>query len=119
MRSYISGFDFILLTETFSTCFPVHLFPLHDVFVSPGVRLTDSKTARLSGGVALLVRRKKHFSFVKHVRVEFDNCVTPKLLKELTGTTVDCVLIGMYLPPSQSLYYADTEIPFSTRALYY
>ena len=23
--------------------------------------------------------------------------------------TVDCVLIGMYLPPSQSLYYADTE----------
>ena len=24
--------------------------------------------------------------------------------------TVDCVLIGMYLPPSQSLYYADTEI---------
>ena len=58
VRSYISGFDFILLTETFSTCFPVHLFPLHDVFVSPGVRLTDSKTARLSGGVALLVRKK-------------------------------------------------------------
>ena len=24
--------------------------------------------------------------------------------------TVGCVLIGMYLPPSQSLYYADTEI---------
>ena len=24
--------------------------------------------------------------------------------------TVDCVLIGMYLPSSQSLYYADTEI---------
>ena len=42
-----------------------------------------------------------------HVRVEFDNCVTLNLLKELT---VDCVLIGMYLPPSQSLYYADTEI---------
>ena len=60
VRSYISGFDFILLTETFSTCFPVHLFSLHDVVVSPGVRLTDSKTARLSGGVALLVRRKKN-----------------------------------------------------------
>ena len=58
VRSYISGFAFILLTETFSTCFPVHLFPLHDVFVSPGVRLTDSKTARLIGGVALLVRKK-------------------------------------------------------------
>ena len=24
--------------------------------------------------------------------------------------TVDCVLIGMYLPPSQSLCYADAEI---------
>ena len=110
MRSYISGFDFILLTETFSTCFPVHLFSLHDVVVSPGVRLTDSKTARLSGGVALLVRKKKLNSFVKHVRVEFDNCVTLKLLKELTGMTVDCVLIGMCLPPSQSLCNADTEI---------
>ena len=109
VRSYISGFDFILLTETFSTSFPVHLFPLHDVFVSPGVRLTDSKTVRLSGGVTLLVRKKLN-SFVKHVRVEFDNCVTLKLLKELTGMTVDCVLIGMYLPPSQILYYADTEI---------
>ena len=93
-----------MLTETFSTC-----FPLHDVFVSPGVRLTASKTARLSGGAALLVRKKLN-SFVKHVRVEFDNCVTLKLLKELTGMTVGCVLIGMYLPPSQSLYYADTEI---------
>ncbi|KAK7506239.1 hypothetical protein BaRGS_00002351 [Batillaria attramentaria] len=39
----------VVLTETFSTTFPEHLFPLHDVLLSPGVRLSDSPTARLSG----------------------------------------------------------------------
>ena len=103
MRSYISGFDFILLTETFSTCFPAHIFPLHHVFVSSGVRLGLKKSLIIR---YLLVRRRRktptNNSFGKHVRVEFHNCVTLELLKELTVMTVDCVLIGTYLPPSQS-----------------
>ena len=66
--SYVSSFDFILLTETFATCFPVLLFPSHDVYVSPGVRLADTNTARLSGGVDLLVRIKRN-SCVTHVHV--------------------------------------------------
>ena len=66
--SYVSGFDFILLTETSATCFPVVLFPSHDVYVSPGVRLTDTNTARLSGGVDLLVGIKRN-SCVTHVHV--------------------------------------------------
>ena len=52
---YILAYDFVLLTETFSVDFPSHLFPLYTVFVSPGIKLTDAPTGRLSGGVALLV----------------------------------------------------------------
>ena len=58
----------MLLTETFTASFPAHLFSWNHVFVSPGVRLTDAKTARLSGGVALLIR-KKHISLVKQTHL--------------------------------------------------
>ena len=58
VRSYIANFDFVLLVETFSNTFPSLLFPLYDVFLVPGVKLTDATTARLSGGVALLVRKE-------------------------------------------------------------
>ena len=55
----MSDFDFVFLTETFSVNFPSHLFPMHDVFLSPGIRLSDATTARLSGGVALLIKKEE------------------------------------------------------------
>ena len=105
----MSDFDFVFLTETFSVNFPSHLFPMHDVFLSPGIRLSDATTARLSGGVALLIKKEKSV-LVKQIHVELDNCVVLKLSRDLTGLDTDSVFIGMYLPPSQSLYYTDTEI---------
>ena len=65
----------MFLTETFSLSFPSQLFQLYDVFISPGVRLTDAATARF---------------------------------RELFGWKI--VLLGMYIPPSNSLYYAVNEI---------
>ena len=71
--------------------------------------MSDATTARLSGGVALLIKKEKSV-LVKQIHVELDNCVVLKLSRDLTGLDTDSVFIGMYLPPSQSLYYTDTEI---------
>ena len=99
----------MLLTETFPVDFPSHLFPLYTVFVSPGTNLTDAPTGRLSDGVALLVR-KQFARFVKQIHVEYDYCVVLQLSKELSGLDKDCVLLGVYSPPSNSIYYKDCEI---------
>ena len=99
----------MLLTETFSADFASHLFPLYTVFVSPGIKLTDAPTGRLSGGVALLVR-KQFARFVKQIHVEYDYCVVLQLSKELFGLGKDCLFLGLYLPPSNSIHYKDCEI---------
>ena len=109
VRSYIANFDFVLLIETFSNTFPSLLFPLYDVFLVPGVKLTDATTARLSGGVALLVR-KELSHFVDEIHTEYDNVIILKLSKELLGTESEVVLLGSYTPPVNSVYYKETEI---------
>ena len=109
VRSYIANFDFVLLVETFSNTFPSLLFPLYDVFLVPGVKLTDANTARLSGGVALLVR-KELSRFVDRIHTEYDNVIILKLSKELLGTESEVVLLGSYTPPANSVYYKETEI---------
>ena len=68
----------MFLTETFPVNFPSHLFPMHNIFLSPGIRLSDATTARLSGGVALLIKKEKSVH-VKQIHVELDNCVVFKL----------------------------------------
>ena len=108
-RLCLYNYDFVLFTETFSFDFPSHLFPIYDVFISPGVRLTDSATARLSGGVAMLIK-KQFANVVTRIHVELDNCIVLKLCKRFMGLTADTILIGLYLPPSQSVNYAGTAI---------
>ena len=108
VRAYLAGFDFCLLVETFSKTFPSLLFPLHYVFIVPGVKLTDAVTARLSGGVVLLIR-KELGKYVEQVTVEYDNIVI-KLSKDFFGTNTPIVLLGVYLPPTSSTYYRETEI---------
>ena len=56
--------------ETFRVNFPSHLFPVHDVFLSPGIRLSDATTARLSGGVALFIKKEEE----KTVLVKLNSC---------------------------------------------
>ena len=75
----------------------------------PGVKLTDVTTSRLSGGVALLVR-KKSSHFVDQIHAEYDNVVVLKLSKELLGTESEVMLLGSYIPPAKSVYYKETEI---------
>ena len=108
-RAYISKFDIIVLTETFSTTFPSHLFPMYEVWVAKGVKVSDAPTARLCGGVALLIK-KQFLPFVTRIYLEYDNCVLAKLSKSLTGLNSDCLFIGIYLPPQYSPYYSNTEI---------
>ena len=103
VRSYIANFDFVLLTETFSNTFPSLLFPLYDAFSVSGVKLTDATTARLSGGVALLVR-KEMSHFVDQIHTEYDNVIIWKLSKELLGTESEVVLLGSYTHPANSVY---------------
>ena len=103
VRSYIANFDFILFVETFSNTFPSLLFPLHDVFHVPGVRLTDATTARLSGCVALFVR-KELSPFVCQIRTEYANSIILKLSSERLGTESNVVLLGSYVPPANSVY---------------
>jgi hypothetical protein len=102
-------FDFVFLCETFASVFPNHLFPSFSTFQSPGVKLSDAPTARLSGGVCLLVSNKL-MSFVEQITVEYDNCIVLKISKHLTKFNTDCLLVAMYLPPSDSKYYTETEI---------
>ena len=82
---------------------------MYTVFVSPGIKLTDAPTGRLSGGVALLVR-KQFARFVKQIHVEYDYCVVLQLSKELFGLDKDCILLGIVSPPSNSIYYKNCEI---------
>lgn len=105
VRSYIKKFDFIFLTETFSTKFPSFLFPSYEAYISPGVKVSYASTARLSGGVVLLVR-KLYNSMIKQIEVEYDNTIV--LL--LHSVELDVLLIGMYIPPANSVYYSETEI---------
>ena len=107
-RLYLHAFDFCLLVETFASSIPSPLFPEHDVIITPGVRLTEAVTARLSGGLALLLK-KQWSSFVERVHVEYDNMIVLKVSKDLLGTEKH-VLLGVYLPPSSSSYYHETDI---------
>lgn len=109
LKEFLQNYDIIVLTETFTLSFPSHLFDQYTVFTSPGIRLSDSTTARLSGGIAILVK-KTYSDFVKRIHVEYDSCIVLKLSGKLTGLSVDCMLIGIYIPPYQSDYYKDTDI---------
>ena len=108
-RFYLSAFDFCLLVETFASSIPSHLFAEHDVIITPGVRLTEAVTARLSGGLALLVK-KQWSSFVERVHVEYDNMIVLKVSEDLLGTEKPVLLLMVYLPPSSSSYYHETDI---------
>ena len=62
--------------------------------------------------MALLCIKKSFAKVVTRIHVELDNCIVLKLCKRFMGLTADTRLIGLYLHrvPSQSVYYAGTEI---------
>ena len=110
MRAYLCSFDLCLLVETFASTFKAdELFPQHEVFSVPGVKLSNATTARRSGGLILLVK-KELAKYVTKINFEYDNMIAITIDKAILGTDTPVVLLGVYLPPSSSPYYADTEI---------
>ena len=109
VRSFLDNYDMVFFTETFASDFPRHLFPSFKIYISPAVKVSCSKTARMSGGVVMMVR-KEYEKFVHPIPVECDNCVALRVSKILTGLETDCVVMGIYVPPAQSVYYAETDI---------
>ena len=47
---------------------------------------------------------------MEQVHVEYDNMIVLKVSKDLLGTEKPVVLLGVYLPPSSSSYYHETDI---------
>lgn len=85
------------------------MFPDYDVFISPGVRLSDGVTARLSGGVACLT--KKHLKgLIEELKIEQDNTIALMVQGKLFNSETPTVLIGTYIPPAFSKYYAEIDI---------
>ena len=98
-------YDFALLVETFTETVPDSMFPSHESFVSPGVKVSDSIHGRLFGGV-----RKDLSEYVERINIETDNIIALRLSHRLLGTSTDCLLVGAYLPPENSPYYEETDI---------
>ena len=109
LPSYVTDYDFILLTETFSDKPLSDIFHDHLCFISPSVKVSDSVHGRTCGGLALMIK-KTLANFVKQISLEYDNMLAIKCTGSLFGFENDVILIGIYLPPENSVYYADTEI---------
>ena len=58
ISSFVLKYYFALLVETFTETVPDSVFPSHESFVSPGVKVSDCIHGRLPGGVILLVRKQ-------------------------------------------------------------
>ena len=54
--------------------------------------------------------KKQWSSFVEQVHVEYDNMIVLKVSKDLLGIEKPVVLLRVYLPPSSSSYYHETDI---------
>jgi exonuclease III len=109
LSALVEKYDFVFLVETFTKTIPESIFPSHNVYGSAGVKINDNVHGRLSGGVGCLV--KKNISqFVERLDTEIDNFVILKLSQRLLGTSSDCLLVGCYIPPDNSPYYAETDI---------
>ena len=98
-------YDFALLVETFTETVPDSMFPSHQSFASPGVKVSDSTHGRLSGGVILLVKKKMLSEYDEPINIEIDNIIALRLSHRLLGTSTDCLLVGACLPPENSPYY--------------
>ena len=109
LNGLISDYDFVVLTETFTDSIPCTIFPDHDIYCSPGIKLRDNVHGRLSGGVAVLTK-KSLSAKIQRVKIDLDHIVVLKLDKSLFHFQDDCILIGMYLPPENSDYYKMTDL---------
>ena len=109
---YLETFDFIICVETFVKNIPpalLNFYPNHVEYFSPAIAIRDATTARLSGGVLVLVKKylKNH---VFKLHVEYDNTVVLKLDGQLFDSNMPVLLTATYLPPTGSPYYAEMDV---------
>ena len=108
--SYITGFDFVCLTETYvSSELQSDVFTDFCVYTANAIKL--SYHGRQSGGVILLIKRT--FSpFVNRISSEVENCIVVEIKKELFGTDKNIMLIASYIPPCDSNFWKITQNGF-------
>ena len=109
LAKYVLDIDFVFLTETFTESVPEDMFPNHDIYVAPGIKLSESVFGRLCGGVACLIK-KSLTPFVTYIYLDYNNMLAFKIDHALLGTSQDCILLGAYIPPENSPFYKQTEI---------
>ena len=100
--SFISGYDFVCLVETFVDSFTSTLFPSFTSFMTPAKKLSHHR--RRSGGVIILVRNVL-MRFVKQIKVDYDNVIILEVSKELLGTDANVFVVNTYLNPPNSPFY--------------
>ena len=109
LARYVFDIDLVFLTETFTESVPDDMFPNHDVYVAPGIKLSDSVFGRLCGGVACLIKKSLK-PFVTNISLDYSNVLAFRIDHALLGTPQDCILVGAYIPPENSPFYKKTEI---------
>ena len=107
LPAFICKYDIVFFCETFTNT--VTDFFSHTTVACPGIKVSDSPHGRLSGGVTFYIR-KSISKYVRRIPCEIDNIILLKLSRNLLGSEHDTLLIGIYLPPEHSPYYADTDI---------
>ena len=107
VTSYLSGFSFICLCETFLEYFDhTRHFPSFDCHVSPARKL--SSRGRRSGGVICLIS-KSYNQYFDLIPINIENTLVFKAKKELFGMGRDVMMFCSYVPPQGSPYYLLTE----------
>ena len=71
-------------------------FEEYSVFHAPAKKL--SRRGRMSGGVAVLVR-KSFMQFLTCVECDYDNMICFKLSKDRLGIDSDLLFVSLYMPP--------------------
>ena len=106
--SFICGFDFVCLTETFAENVDPNLVAGYRAFFKPASKL--SKPGRLSGGIVCLVRTC-FLPFIKHSDTKsYKNCCVFLMDKSLFGTIKDVLFVCAYVHPEGSPFYTHFDV---------
>ena len=101
--SFVRGFDFICLCETFIEKFQSNVFVGFKDFWKPAVKFT--KHGRRSGGIVCLIRLE-YMPFVKYSEMsKYKNCCVFLIDKKLFGTDKDVLYVCTYIQPEGSQFY--------------
>jgi len=114
--STLLTFDIFALNETFvySDTLVYSRFSEYDVYVARAVKL--SQHGRHSGGVLVFVR-KTLFDLVRKIEIKYDHMIVLEIDKMLFGTTKSVFLVCLYVHPSDSKYWRQSQYGFGLEIL--